>query len=284
MRLETVEDLTDRAISKLDARDIVKALEMSYDIEEGVERTRVQALLELRANELKCSQMYKTLRSRLNKEEKALVSQYKKPAPRIDGRAVPFEMSDKGIKPTINNFLLAMRASSVYDGVRFNLILNAPEVHKNGEVRRWDDTDEAESRRFIEQTFGLYQHYKHYDAMRILLREREYNPVLDVVEAIAWDGVKRCERFLTEWAKADDTPYTREVSRLIFAGGINRLYAPGCKFDDVPVLVGTRQGEGKSTLVRWLAIHDSYFSEVKEIEGQRGIEALAEVLLRASDC
>ncbi len=74
--------------------------------------------------------------------------------------------------------------------------------------------------------------------------------------------------------KADSSVYTKEVSRLIFAGGIHRLYNPGCKFDDMPVLVGTRQGEGKSTIVRWLALDDDFFSEVTEFEGQRGIEAI----------
>lgn len=42
----------------------------------------------------------------------------------------------------------------------------------------------------------------------------------------------------------------------------------------MPVLIGTKQGEGKSTLVRWLALSDDYFSEVNEFEGQRGIESL----------
>ncbi len=74
--------------------------------------------------------------------------------------------------------------------------------------------------------------------------------------------------------KAEDNEYTREVSRLIFAGGIHRLYSPGCKFDDVPVLIGTSQGEGKSTIVRWLAIHDDHFTEVTEIDGQKGVEQL----------
>ena len=74
--------------------------------------------------------------------------------------------------------------------------------------------------------------------------------------------------------KAEDSKYTREVSRLIFAGGINRLYDPGCKFDDVPVLIGTTQGEGKSSIVRWLALQDEFYSEVTEIEGQKGIEQL----------
>ena len=86
--------------------------------------------------------------------------------------------------------------------------------------------------------------------------------------------MERIPGFLTKWLKCDDSEYTREVSRLIFAGGINRLYRNGCKFDDVPILIGTKQGEGKSTFVRWLALRDEYFREVSEIEGQKGIEAI----------
>ena len=74
--------------------------------------------------------------------------------------------------------------------------------------------------------------------------------------------------------KTDDTPYTREVSRLIFAGGIHRLYNPGCKFDDVPILIGTKQGEGKSSLIRFLAVKDEWYGEVNQFDGQQAIEQL----------
>lgn len=110
--------------------------------------------------------------------------------------------------------------------------------------------------------------------MRILFHEREYHPIKNIIEAETWDGMERISTFLTKWTKCEDTPYTREVSRLIFAGGINRLYRPGCKFDDMVVLIGTKQGEGKSTFVRWLALRDEFFREVNEFEGQKGIEAV----------
>jgi predicted P-loop ATPase len=95
-----------------------------------------------------------------------------------------------------------------------------------------------------------------------------------LVETFHWDGVPRCRSFLTKWLHADDSAYTQEVSRLIFAGGINRLYNPGCKFDDVPVLIGTKQGEGKSTIIKWLALNEVWFAEIKRVEGQDSIEAM----------
>ena len=109
----------------------------------------------------------------------------------------------------------------------------------------------------------------------MFLRTREYNPVIEEIESIKWDGVERIPTLLSKWLKCDDTPYTQKVSRLIFSGGINRLYNPGCKLDDVPVLVGTKQGEGKSTFIRWLALKDEWFTDnLVEIEGTKGIEAL----------
>lgn len=197
----------------------------------------------------------------------------------VSGMPAPVEVNDKGIPvASIDNIVRIMNFDRHYADVHYNVVLNAPEIHtqKLGKVsiRRWEDADAAESQHYIERTYKIYNQQKHRAALSIFFRSREYNPILDIVDALEWDGVERCEHFLTEWAKCDDTPYTREVSRLIFAGGIHRLYHPGCKFDDVPVLIGTKQGEGKSSLVRWLAIHDSFFSEVSVMDGKEAVEQL----------
>ena len=165
-----------------------------------------------------------------------------------------------------------------YNCVRFNEMSGNAEVHTvrdgNIKIEKWNDTDEAKSRQYIEDTYGLYSKDKHGDALRMLFEARSYNPIIDIIEGVEWDKVERCERFLIEWAKCEDSPYCREVSRLIFAGGIHRLYQPGTKFDDVPILIGTKQGEGKSTLVRFLAISDEYYGEVTQMEGTPAIEQL----------
>ena len=181
------------------------------------------------------------------------------------------------VLPTIDNMLIAMHRCKEYESIRYNQMTNSPEIlDSNGYWRKWTDADIAASKRLLENKYGIYNNRKHEDALRLFFREREYNPIMDIIDALEWDGVERCEHFLTVWAKADDSEYVREVSRLIFAGGINRLYMPGCKFDDVPVLIG-KQGGGKSSLVRWLAIHDCYFGEIKEISGQKAIEQLSGV-------
>ena len=166
----------------------------------------------------------------------------------------------------------------MYEGIRYNELSGRAEIHstKGGEITisPWTDADEAHSMNYIESAFGIYSREKHSAALRILFDSRKYNPVRDIVDSIEWDGENRCEHFLSRWALVEDSPYTREVSRLIFAGGIHRLYAPGTKFDDVPILIGTEQGEGKSTLIRYLAINDSYYGEITAVEGQPAIEQL----------
>lgn len=175
---------------------------------------------------------------------------------------------------TADKFLQVMLNDPYYAGIRFNLLTNSAEYDRNGETVRWSDADEAASRTYIEKHYGLYHVAKHADALRLLFKSREYNPVKDVIESIQWDGVERCEQFLYKWGNVEDNAYTREVSRLIFAGGIWRLYQPGCKFDDVAILIGTKQGEGKSSLIRFLAIRDEWYGECNQFDGQAAIEQL----------
>ena len=176
---------------------------------------------------------------------------------------------------TVDNILQILLLDPRFCNVHFNVLANNAEVHEAGGIRRWNDADEAAARAYLEKEYGLWQRDKFTDALRLLFRRREYNPITNLIESYAWDGEERCERFLTTWGKTEDTPYTREVSRLIFAGGIWRLYQPGCKFDDVPILIGTKQGEGKSSIIRFLAVNDSWYGEVNQFDGQQAIEQLS---------
>ena len=191
--------------------------------------------------------------------------------------ALKYNKSNK-LKDEIYNFVEIMRHDEHYGGIKYNEMSGRAEVHtvKDGKVKiaPWTDADEAHSMMYIESKYGLYSKDKHSAALRILFEDRAYNPIIDIVDGIKWDGEPRCRHFLHEWAKVEDSPYTQEVSRLIFAGGIHRLYQPGVKFDDVPILIGTKQGEGKSSLIRFLAINDQYYGEVNLMEGQQAIEQL----------
>ena len=188
----------------------------------------------------------------------------------------PFlETDSKGnVKSTAENFTTILRKDPAFFGICFNELSGMPMQITSEKSQFWTDADDARAKMYIESTYDIYNAGKYNEALNIVLSERRFNPVKDKITMLVWDGKSRITEFLREFMLCEDTPYTREVSRLIFAGGIHRLYNPGCKFDYMPVLIGTSQGEGKSTIVRWLNMSDEYFTEVTEFDGQRGIEAL----------
>ena len=188
---------------------------------------------------------------------------------------IPLNFDGQG-KPlsTIDNFVMILRNDPYFESLKFNQLSYSPEHIVDGKIEKWQDKDDSKARFYIEQKYKIHSREKLDDALRILFAEREYHPIKQIIEAVEWDGVSRIQELFIKWLKCEDTPYIREVTRLVFAGGIHRLYNAGCKFDDVAVLIGTKQGEGKSTFVRWLAIKDDFFTEVTEIEGQKGIEAI----------
>lgn len=176
-------------------------------------------------------------------------------------------------KPTINTFVSLLEAHFA-NSIRFNELANRPEALTGDEWQPWTDTLDATLREFFSSQYGLTGKANLLDAFLIFLNRHKANPLTDEIKRLHWDGKTRIHSFLTEIMGAERTDYTEEVSRLIFAGGIHRAFRPGCKFDDVPVLIGS-QGGGKSTVVRWLAIRDEWFRELKVMTGKESIEALA---------
>ena len=176
-------------------------------------------------------------------------------------------------KPTIETFLTLLE-DTFGDTIRLNKLTSKPEQLVDGKWEPWGDADDSVVRLHFQSQYDLYNKAHLDDAFRIYLKTHAVDPLLDMLNALQWDGKSRIEECLIRLTGCEDTPYTREVSRLLFAGGIHRAYRPGCKFDDVPVLVG-KQGGGKSALVRLLALDDEFFREVKTFDGKEGVEALS---------
>lgn len=241
-------------------------------------KAQMRALYFARLQELKASKevvdRFKEMFRSLDKAEKELADEYTRlNADTFSDVSLSYDGQGKPMA-TIDNFLNILRNDPTFESLRFNQLSYSPEHIVNGQVERWQDKDDSRARLYIEQKYKIHSREKLDDAFRVLFAEREYHPIKQIIEAVEWDGVSRIQELFIKWLKCEDTPYIREVTRLVFAGGIHRLYNPGCKFDDVAVLIGTKQGEGKSTFVRWLAIKDEFFTEVTEIEGQKGIEAI----------
>ena len=178
------------------------------------------------------------------------------------------------VKATIDNFYRLI-TNHYGDKLRLNEMTGKPEYYdvKRKTWREWTDAQESEARAYFEGNYGMYSQAKLADALAIYFKDHRVNPLLQILEKLEWDGKPRVEHFLADVMKAEDSEYIRECSRLIFAGGIHRAYEPGCKFDDMIVLIGG-QSAGKSTIVRWLNLDDQFFREIKTIAGKEGIEAI----------
>lgn len=98
------------------------------------------------------------------------------------------------------------------------------------------------------------------DAVRLLARQHSFDPVRDYLAGLRWDGVPRLDRWLTTYLGAKDEALTRAIGRKVLVAGVRRVRCPGCQFDFVPVLEG-KQGTGKSTALRILAVRPEYFTD-----------------------
>lgn len=239
------------------------------------ERERLIALMMLKAKEHGIQKEFASVVRAWNKADKELAAEHKRAFARKNANVPIEEFAANGAPlATVENFVLVLRGDPTFAGLQYNELTYSPEQVRDGVPVRWTDVDDAETRRYIERFYHFHSTPKCDDALRIVFHENRYHPIRRIIDSLEWDGTSRIYDFLHKWTRCDDTPYTREVSRLIFAGGIHRLYRPGCKFDDMPVLIGTKQGEGKSTLVRWLALQDEFFAEITQFEGNVAIEQL----------
>lgn len=184
------------------------------------------------------------------------------------------------IECTVENMSLILENdANLKDIFAFNELNNFYEYIEKGKApRAWTDTDDAKVISYIESAYGLYSESKYQKALAVAMSKHKYNPLKDLIENKEWDGVRRIDDFLKDILKCTSkderiTDYYREVSRMIFYGGIARLYKPGIKFDYMPILIG-KQGTGKSTIVDWLALNSTYYREVTTVEGNDGIECL----------
>jgi len=93
------------------------------------------------------------------------------------------------------------------------------------------------------------------------------HPVRDFITSLKWDGVDRLETFLIEVAGAEDTPYTRAVTKKWLIAAVARIMQPGCKVDTMLILEGA-QGIRKSTLLRELT-GPEWFSDTPIMIGDK---------------
>ena len=266
-------ELTESTIPAFSAQTLMSSdiLNTLYDMPDLIEQERLKGLMLTQAKKKRCyTELKKVLKTYDIAQKKLLRDSYA----HIDNvNDITVQLSKDGndkVANNIYNYKTILAEDPIFKDMTYNLMSRLPEIRG----RKWEDADDSKTRMYIERKYSIYSPQKLEDAIKILFSERGYHPLKDIIESVEWDGVERIENMLIKYMIADDNDYSREVSRLVFAGGIHRIYNPGCKFDYVPVLIGTHQGEGKSTFIRWLSLDEEYYRTISTIENKEGIEIL----------
>jgi hypothetical protein len=129
-------------------------------------------------------------------------------------------------------------------------------VNGSGPPKMWDDDAELTLRLDIDHRFDFLPEPELFRmVVRRLALDGSFHPVRDwlIVNEPTWDGIERTESWLIQTAAAEDTPFVRAVSRIVLVAAVRRVRQPGCKFDEMLVLVDPQQGTEKSTALRTLA-------------------------------
>lgn len=142
-------------------------------------------------------------------------------------------------------------------------------VNGAGPRRQVDDHELVQLRLGIDREFGFLPNKDlFFDVIDLLQQENKTHPVVEFLEEVEkeWDSKPRIgdewtPSWLTTFGQAEDTPYTRAVGRLILVAACRRVRQPGCKFDEMVVLVDPTQGTDKSTTLRTLAVKDEWFTD-----------------------
>lgn len=140
---------------------------------------------------------------------------------------------------------------------------------------QWSDADDAQLRLYLERLYGLSGKDRIFDAVNVVAQDRAFHPVREYLDSCSWDGVPRVETLLVDYLGAEDSPYTRAVTRKTLAAAVARIYRPGCKFDYTLTLQG-RQGIGKSALIAKLG-GEWYSDTLTTVQGKEAYEQLVGV-------
>src|SRR5262249_10305671 len=113
----------------------------------------------------------------------------------------------------------------------------------------------------ILRRFGFDPGTQHiFDAVRRKCLQNRFDPVVDYLNSCSWDGVHRIDALLIVYLGAEYNALNRAIGRKTLLAAVRRAKFPGCKFDTIPVMDNSEQGEGKSTAIRILA-GDENFSD-----------------------
>ena len=168
--------------------------------------------------------------------------------------------------PTINNVALILDNDPAFkEAIRLDEFQGVCIVSKDLPWRKVDennnilrDRDISNIESHIEKVYSINPTNKVLKGLDVVLEKNKFHPVVDYLNSLKWDGKKRIETLLVDCLGAEDSRYTRAVTKKCLTAAVARILKPGIKFDNVLTLVG-EEGQGKSAL--WDLLGGAWFSD-----------------------
>lgn len=183
-----------------------------------------------------------------------------------------FDLTYANIQTILDNDPL-LKGMAVYNEFESRLVLlkDTP-WRKLSEGKAWRDSDDVGLMKYLEEIYGLIGKQKIQDSITNIQNTHRMHPVREYLDGLEWDGIPRVEQLLVDYLGAEDSEYTRAVTRKILTAAVARIYRPGTKFDYILVLTG-RQGIGKSTLIEKLG-KGWYTDSITTFQGKEAMEQI----------
>lgn len=136
----------------------------------------------------------------------------------------------------------------------------------------WLGADDKRLQHWFSKVYGMRATTTIQNAFTEVVHMNKFHPIKSYIEAFTWDGVPRLDTVFIDYLGAEDSHYVRQVTRKMLLAAVARLYRPGCKFDEMLVLVGP-QGAGKSSLLAKLG-RDWFSDSLRTFENKEAGEHL----------
>ena len=156
----------------------------------------------------------------------------------------------------LKDILKADKVLNLSQKLAFNITLDATvifggstwkmeEDSVNGDM--WSDRDTNQLSNFLQDKLKITAKKSDIErAVEEIASDKAFEPIVRFIENLPqWDGIPRLATVFTNYLGAEDTPYIRATSILVFKGLIARGVKKGCKFDFMPIFQGDQEiGKG----------------------------------------
>lgn len=179
-------------------------------------------------------------------------------------------IKSKKVDQTSNNWLRVLENDNFLAGkITFNAFLER-RWQRNISLDRnthelscgiWSDSCDSIIYSYIQENYKLKNRKDYEDAINNYTNTHYFNELQDELKTLTYDGKSEyIEDLFIDYLGIEDTPYNREVSKLLMMAAVTRAFLPGNKYDYCIVLAG-EQGTGKSTFIRKLALKNEWFDD-----------------------